>query len=48
MTGQIDTHFTSNARARTPAAIGAALDVPGKYVTHPSPMFVTVTWKNNK
>lgn len=42
------THFTSKARARIAAAIGAALDVPGKCVTHPSPMLVTVTWRNHK
>lgn len=44
-TGLLDTHFTSKTRARIPAAIGAALDVPGKCVTQPSPMLVTVTWR---
>ena len=47
MTVQIDTHFTSKTRARIPAAIGAALDVPGKYVTQPSLMLVTVTWRGS-
>lgn len=41
---QIDTHFASRTRARIPAAIGAALEVPWKCVTQPSPMLVTVTW----
>lgn len=45
--GQVDTHFTSKTRARIPAAIGAALDVPGKCVTQPSPVLVTVTWRNH-
>lgn len=48
MTGQVDTHFTSKARARIPAAIGAALDVPGKSVMQPSPVLVTVTWRDDK
>lgn len=42
------THFTSNASARIPAAMGAALDVPGKYVTQPSSMLVTVTCGDNR
>ncbi len=45
--GQKDTYFTSKTRARIPAAIGAALDVPGKCVTQPSAMLVTVTCRHN-
>ena len=40
------THFTSRTRARIPAAMGAALDVPWKCSTQPSPLLVTVTWKH--
>lgn len=40
------THLTWRTRARIPAAMGAALDVPWKCSTQPSPLLVTVTWKH--
>lgn len=40
------TDFTSRTRARIPAAMGAALDVPWKCSTQPSLLLVTVTCKH--
>ena len=36
-------YLASRTRARIPAAMGAALDVPAKWVTQPSPRLDTVT-----